>query len=250
MTPDQPQPTSLRDAPAVDKKSRKVYVLWAIALTLLLALGLFSWLVVVPVWQACRIAQKCSGMDLPGHTSPQEGVMALGGQERAARWLPVCRRLPDWMADSQVKIHSIQMLGYCGEAGARELGIILDGKNRHHRLVALEGMGTLGADVPEALSRVLVAVKDSDEGLRMNAVGILTRMETGDKRIAQAILLAAQDPSPAVRRNAIIGLFWMGSSSKQAVAALKQLRGDPDKSVGSAATEALQKIKAAQEKKK
>jgi len=30
-------------------RSRKLYVLWAIALTLLLALGLFSWLVVVPV---------------------------------------------------------------------------------------------------------------------------------------------------------------------------------------------------------
>ena len=32
-------------------RSRKIYVLWSTALTLLLALGLFCWLVVVPVVQ-------------------------------------------------------------------------------------------------------------------------------------------------------------------------------------------------------
>lgn len=31
------------------------YILWAIALTLLLAAGLFSWLVVVPVWRTHRV---------------------------------------------------------------------------------------------------------------------------------------------------------------------------------------------------
>jgi hypothetical protein len=33
------------------RRSRKIYILWAIALTLLLSLGAFCWLVVVPVTQ-------------------------------------------------------------------------------------------------------------------------------------------------------------------------------------------------------
>ena len=38
----------------MDKRSRKVYVLWTIALTLLISTALFCWLVVVPVWQGRR----------------------------------------------------------------------------------------------------------------------------------------------------------------------------------------------------
>ena len=36
------------DAPEKKPRSKKVYVRWGVALALLLAAGLFSWLVVVP----------------------------------------------------------------------------------------------------------------------------------------------------------------------------------------------------------
>jgi hypothetical protein len=74
-----PKPRS-RTCPAKPEgRSRKIYVLWTIALTLLLSLGAFCWLVVVPVWQVRDVLAGYSSDVL----SEQEAIQRLGGPKQA-----------------------------------------------------------------------------------------------------------------------------------------------------------------------
>jgi hypothetical protein len=75
-----PQEPSSQAAGAVDKRSRKVYVLWAIALTLLLALGVFCWTVVVPFFEIRAAVVRCA----KDRDVVKTEVENLGGPERAA----------------------------------------------------------------------------------------------------------------------------------------------------------------------
>ena len=80
--------------PAVETpkpRSRRIYVYWAVALALLLAAGLFSWKVVVPVWQVQHVIDEIGC----GKLRPAAAVERLGGPESAAPSLIMYRRLPE-----------------------------------------------------------------------------------------------------------------------------------------------------------
>jgi hypothetical protein len=77
------------EEPALVSKSRshKMHILWAIALVLLLSLGAFCWLVVVPVWRvrsALTRLQACSNVVEWGREVEHE-IAELGGPEASAR---------------------------------------------------------------------------------------------------------------------------------------------------------------------
>jgi hypothetical protein len=82
------------DRPPTTSRSRRIYVLWAIALTLLISTALFCWLVVVPVWQVRRAVERA-------YTGEQAKLLVreLGGPKLAAARLRNLRRMPSWISD-------------------------------------------------------------------------------------------------------------------------------------------------------
>ncbi len=52
---------------AVEKKrSKRIYIMWAAALGMLLAAGLFCWLVVVPVWRTHSVLAETEALTAIG----------------------------------------------------------------------------------------------------------------------------------------------------------------------------------------
>jgi hypothetical protein len=131
-------------------RSRRLYILWAIALTLLLCLALFCWLVVVPVWQV-RNAVECAEFVVTEEDG-QRLVAELGGAERAARRLDSFIRLPSWatgIRDSDgisgpyytsPRDKYIRLLSYCDEPGVHVLARL---SNHPSEAMAKEARGML-----------------------------------------------------------------------------------------------------------
>jgi hypothetical protein len=111
MTTDQPQPK---------KRSKRLYLLWGIALTLLLTLGAFCWLVVVPVWRTRQVVSAYVGNEIDGKAAVEQ----LGGGSRASRAVQLYRRMPKWLAPERDNGLVIRLLGHCDKAGVRPLVIL------------------------------------------------------------------------------------------------------------------------------
>jgi hypothetical protein len=93
-------------------RSKRIYVYWGVALFLLLGLGLFCWLVVVPFLQVRPIVEQCDtiktslevnflGQGNAGVHIEQDFdsfVDELGGKDRAFRCLSIYVALPNCVA--------------------------------------------------------------------------------------------------------------------------------------------------------
>jgi PBS lyase HEAT-like repeat len=117
-------------------RSRRVYVLWTIALTLLISAGLLCWLVVVPVMQVRReltekvtIVVSVLRSSNPSATrsflsDPSASIERLGGPQKATRKIEMYLRMPGNIAPD--KSWAILLLGSCGQPSIpvliRELG--------------------------------------------------------------------------------------------------------------------------------
>jgi hypothetical protein len=122
--------TTPAHSPEPAKRSKRLYILWGVALTLLLAAGAFCWLVVVPVSQmrahlsglAARTSQG-KALDYFGYKADLDRtVNDLGGRavasERIARYL----KYPAWIAPHREEAYHVLMeCGESGEAVLREL---------------------------------------------------------------------------------------------------------------------------------
>jgi hypothetical protein len=115
------------DQPQTKPRSRRLHVLWAIALTLLLGLGLFCWLVVVPVWRVRSALERISAEQEWSFGQPQswvsgnpsEEIDRLGGPQKAARAIGLYLRMP--RSISSERWLAVYLLKHCGSAGAPEL---------------------------------------------------------------------------------------------------------------------------------
>ena len=110
--------------------SRRMYVLWGVALGVLLLVGLFSWLVAAPVLRIRGIVEKYpEPVRMPpgrGRWSSEtrkremeenlrwsaEGIIALGGPSKAAARLDLYLRLPQSLAPG--KPRAVKLLARCG----------------------------------------------------------------------------------------------------------------------------------------
>jgi len=105
--------TTPAHSPAPAKRSKRLYILWGVALTLLLAAGAFCWAVVVPVWQVRSIVDECTGNQL----SQAEGVAQLGGPTRAGGRIVTVLRYSRVLFGSErrqkARLTGAEMLGYC-----------------------------------------------------------------------------------------------------------------------------------------
>ncbi len=205
-------------------RSRRMYIMWGVALALLVAAGLFSWLVVVPVLQVRSAAQDLISRrglpDLQGFYAPHldlsrprkmahEAVGRLGGPDEARDKLSLYLRLPpDW--DLVVgRAAAVWMLTACGEEAAPILVRELDGTSWWYAAMALAEMG---------------------------------------KPALPQIIGALEDPDWAVRVAACHSLRQMGPEAREAVPVLEPLLSDEDDAVRRAAADALAMIRAAEKK--
>ena len=150
---------SSQGGPAVNTKprSKRIYVLWAIALTLLLALGLFSWLVVVPVWRVDTLLKNAVSKGLGGSRGysmaepyvPSKcdrlalGVVTeLGGDADAVRNLRLYLNVP--YVEARNRVAAIQVLAHCGRPASVPIPRRPGGhfQNCHHFLGGASSGGT------------------------------------------------------------------------------------------------------------
>ncbi len=116
------------DAPPTEKKprSKRIYIYWGVALTLLLTAGLLCWTVVVPMWRTRKavVAIQRSWKTATDRAliwdSDEEPVLCryvaeLGGCEEAARRLSAYLNAPDFLAPH--KEVALELLGRCEGQG-------------------------------------------------------------------------------------------------------------------------------------
>ena len=224
---------------AVDKRSRKVYVLWGIALAFLLAAGLFCWLVVVPVWKVNRA--------MSGGVTKSETIARLGGPQEAVGYFAVYVRMPDWVTDSLSKRNVVITMRSCGTPAVPLLVECLhhsDEDVQTHAWAVLMQMCSMYPEDRKAIAKEVARALDT-EAAEMAAY---TLSQAGPE--GKAVLIKGLGaPSATTRRASAQGLKAMGGEAREAIAALESLSCDPDSSVRQAAAEALQKIKQAGESK-
>jgi HEAT repeat protein len=222
---------SSQAAAPVDRRSRKVYILWGIALTLLLSAALFCWLVVVPVWQVRNVIRSyrhristLSGKTLPntlalnsqGNQEATESVTQLGGPPAAIGKLRLYIKCPASLAPHRPT--AVSMLGYCGKTAVPELLILLNHEDKEVRYEAAGALGVIAA--PEAVEPLCGALKDENDMVRMSAAQALGEFKSP---IAEGALIGALEKEDSQETQMTIacslGNFKTGRSVRTLIAA-------------------------------
>ncbi len=238
----------MTDAPPTEKKprSKRIYVMWGVALALLLTAGILCWAMVVPFLQA-RQAVLEGGKSAQAH---REKIAALGGPDRARAKLSLYLRLAP---DSSVNTEAIHMLGMCGPRSVSPLLRVIKDNYREwggHEdspldmqlyQAAREALIRMDKD---AVAPLIVALEHKHPHVRAEAAWILMRI--GDSGAVEPIGKLLQDTDPTVRSTAASCLG--GFRDHRATAPLELALKDTDPSVRQAAAEALKKIRGKQGK--
>jgi HEAT repeat protein len=243
-----PKPRS-RTCPAKPEgRSRKMYVLWAIALTLLISTGLFSWLVVVPAWRTRSVVLGTHATyqrikDL--HLSTADAIEAdfldrhvkrLGGEASAARLLRVYLQRPAWMAPK--KHVAIGLLARCGGSGVPVLADCLSSDNYLHRIWAARSLCWVGPEAGASVAALIEALEDPDESVRSHAAKALGRIGPQASAALPALVKVFERPDgPYDEVSAVYQYptFWSVSERSNAVWALGQVDPGGEKGLPSLA---------------
>jgi HEAT repeats/PBS lyase HEAT-like repeat len=257
MSSVEPKPRSHTCPAKPDGLSRKIYMLWGVCICTLVILALFCWLVVVPVMEVhSAIGRLKSGAtkamrgwakrpspaaywvvtsdEAPWELASKEGVVPLGGPERAARAVSLYLRVPDNLApdksvalvlagaccndasplvpqiicfleddDRNVRLASVVVLGRIGDARAVEhLVPLLAGGGKHPLCwQAIEALGRIGD--PRAVDHLLPLLAGGGKHpLCWWAIEALGR--TGDPRAVDHLLPLLKDTAPENIRAAAV----------------------------------------------
>ncbi len=221
-------------------RSKRVYIYWGVALALLLAAGLFCWLIVVPVAQTDRVIS-----DVPGALETafklaydEDGIRTalsrLGGPEKAGRKLALCYRALDLFADDEnpmpgpmsfegsKKVWILVLLGHCDRAPTPIFRKALKSPDASIRMAAIVGLGVAGPRAEGSMPLLIDILRNTEEYAS-------PRMQT------YAIDLA--------KTFAAEGLGEFGPEAKEAVPLLQKLLKSERPPAPNAAREALKKIR-------
>ncbi len=133
------------------KRSKRLYVYWGAALALLIAAGLVSWLVVVPVWRVQRTMEWLTSQCDSHETMPvwpralgQQAIGRLGGAKSASEHLALYLRLPGLGSfDDDAVV--LQLLGECGPPAEPVFQELLDHKDEYVRQEAASALTKIRA---------------------------------------------------------------------------------------------------------
>jgi hypothetical protein len=268
-------------AAPVDRRSRKVYVLWGIALTLLVSTAIFCWLVVVPVWQVRTIVRASLPKTKLGKGEWKAAALAarerLGGCPAACKKLSAYLSLPEGIAPRRE--FAAFALGFCGKRAGRQLLTCLRDADTDVRVNAAGSLARLGESGSGAVPHIIIihasgtghcthhywgeipvgvgpwpqdaaqvlcnSLKDDSDYVRANAAAALGAMKSRDPAALTALTECLGDGYEVVRLNAAWALGRAGHH--QALERLEVAVKDKDEHVRRAAADALKKIKGEQE---
>jgi HEAT repeat protein len=224
-----PEPDCSQETTPVDKRSRKVYVLWGIALTFLGTVGLVCWLVVVPFLQtraamerAAVVRKRC----VFGAGDLRTTLKELGGPERAAGKLTLYLRAPASLAPERAL--AVEALGMLRRPESRGL---LTEFLRHHeaetRKRAAEALGHLGPDAADSVDELVRLLADKGERVRGKAADALGQIGPGAASAVPALAGMLDESSDLSRNAAISALGGIGPPAREIVPALVKLLDNP-----------------------
>jgi Tol biopolymer transport system component len=219
---------------------RKIYVLWGVALTLLLGLGLFCWLVVAPLVRVRSVTAVLLERQRVRQRFPvREFVEELGGPEKAAATLHLYARLPDRIAPRRrVAVH---IMSACGEHAVPRFFDLIEQSDGKVQKQAIGQLGNVAANNPKVWPRFIELLKDRDSKVREHTVSAIFIHGRNVPGSVAALAQALSDADPKIRFHAAWLLGSWGNS--QAEGPLAIALKDKDASVRKAAAEALKKIK-------
>jgi len=207
-----------------DRRGRRIYVLWAIALALLLTLGAFCWAVVVPVWRAHRIRQLTASVveERAGNKIfEQQALDQLGSQDEAIS------RLEEYVRETSSRHRHVAaaLLGACGKSAEPVLLVLLGDIDANVRCSALNGLARL-EPAPGSAKAISLLLTDADPRVRGNAAATLARVTPASAVPVQPLMAALADVDPTVRSNAASALGRCGPRAQSAVPALLKLAAE------------------------
>ena len=231
------------ETPQQKRRSRRVLILWAVALTLLLTAGLVCWKVVVPMLRLRAVIQEVRRDKL----NRAEAVKRLGGPEASVSPLCSYLRLPRWLASEGDKHAAVDLLGECGRPGVRALLEALDDRDNPAHAYIASKLLDVGHRTEWAYPEVLAGlVNRAEDGVVADVVYkcFMLRGPNGFPSTAiPALTEALRCPRVDIRYLAAKALGEMGSSAKEAVPALVQALDDTELDVRRDAAQALGRIK-------
>jgi hypothetical protein len=204
MTPDQPQGKKPR--------SRKMYILWAIALTLLLALGLFCWLVVVPVSRVrSLLGDGQSEVPLSEFLSESGERNRPSASTKDIDDVAVYLRMPNWIAPQ--KVRAALHLGQCGNASIPLLRELLRSRDENLAIAAAAALAEQSKHEEDAIMLLLSVLSERDSRPNLSYMAILALQTAyanghmsygldGDNLATWSSVVASgrQDVPPAISR--------------------------------------------------
>jgi len=252
------------EGPEKPKRSKRLYVYWGMALALLVTVGLFSWMVVVPVWRVKLAVERCQIAKLNADDDVsalcRQEVQALGGPSCTARRFAIYLMLPRrWVPLNPM---AVRMLGSCGiEAVPSLIKLLKSGETDDVRISAIACLGSLGDD--RAVEPLIDTLKDKSPWIRYVAADSLGQL--GDARAVRPLMAALDDVPhntrvkvgenaggyvPGVAPTAALALGEIGPTAKEAIPALQKAAARGHPGLKTAAEYALKQIRAPQQKDK
>ena len=231
MSSEQEQPADEpRTAP---RRARRIYIWWGTALGLLVIAAMFSWLVVVPAWTACRLVKRCErGAMTRNDWVPvaKAGITEFGGPNASVDLLIRYLRLPNLIAPEREL--ALDLIDSCRdmEAGSIEkavplfIEIMLD--TAEDPAVRCNAMSTLGLIGHPKAEEPLRRIFRTDKSGRVRGVALWGLRRTAWEDSVEELLLGLKDPHLEVRREAVFGLGRI--PDPRGVPGLIRLLKDPD----------------------
>jgi HEAT repeat protein len=235
-------PQSPAASPTPQRRSKRLYILWAVALTLLISTALFCWLVVVPVWQVRKALSRCHRQYPPDvvKDSHEDVIRDLGGKHAAANKIRLYLRMPAFLTEGRPV--AVVLLGNCGDNALPTLLDIYHSDDDSLKVAALYAMTTFADD--RVVQPLTEALGSEFPALRKAA----SRRLAGDKRATKALAVLLQPPRAnpnawvkvSIRLEAVEGLLRI--RDRRVVRPLVGALSDPDARVAEAAEKALKSV--------
>ena len=232
----------MTDAPPSEKKprSKRIYVYWGMPFALLLVLGLFCWLFLLPEQRLRGIVARCA----ENSEIIPRAIEDMGGPDAAVGELEGYLALSD--GRSPHKETAVLMLIHCESAGVSVLAKCLRQRDPGVRVKAAWALGLWRGKAVEALPALERSL--NDEAPKVAAEAAWALGQVGDRRAVKPLTIAlAQRRESNVRGYIAMALGELGGAT--AVRALSEALNDRNEWVRRKAREALEKIKAVQEEK-